>query len=116
MSLHGEGADGRVRLAEYEYLFYCAEGRTAGCSCGVRTGEGGGDAMTQHDERMLGDTGELRYEGARLTLRGRALRLMLWLAAHQSRINETAPESGQIWLTWKGDGPRSIDGDIKTRL
>lgn len=60
--------------------------------------------------------GELRYGGVRMRLRGRALRLILWLAAHQTRINETAPESGQIWLTWKGEGPQSIDGDIRTRL
>jgi hypothetical protein len=60
--------------------------------------------------------GELRYGGSRMRLRGRALRLILWLAGHQTRINETAPESGQIWLTWKGEGPHSIDGDIRTRL
>lgn len=60
--------------------------------------------------------GELRYGSQRVRLRGRALRLILWLAGHQTHINETAPESGQIWLTWKGEGPRSIDGDIRTRL
>jgi hypothetical protein len=60
--------------------------------------------------------GELRCGGHRVRLRGRALRLIIWLAGHQTRINETAPESGQIWLTWKGDGPHSIDGDIRTRL
>jgi|GEM_PF-1074486 len=59
---------------------------------------------------------DLRCEGMRVTLRGRALRLILWLAAHQSRINESAPESGQIWLTWKGEGPNSITGDIRTKL
>jgi hypothetical protein len=66
----------------------------------------------------LGGTykGELRYGSHHVRLRGRALRLILWLAGHQRRINETAPESGQIWLTWKGEGPRSIDGDIRTRL
>ena len=63
-----------------------------------------------------GHEGELRFGGIRLRLRGRALRLILWLAGHQTRINETAPESGQLWLTWKGDGPQSIDGDIRTRL
>ena len=63
-----------------------------------------------------GHEGELRYGGVRMRLRGRALRLILWLAGHQTRINETAPESGQIWLTWKGEGPQSIDGDIRTRL
>lgn len=60
--------------------------------------------------------GELSYGGHRVRLRGRALRLILWLAGHQARINEPAPESGQIWLTRKGEGPRSIDGDIRTRL
>ena len=60
--------------------------------------------------------GELRCGSLRVPLRGRTLRLILWLAGHQARINETAPESGQIWLTWKGEGPRSIDGDIRTRL
>jgi hypothetical protein len=63
-----------------------------------------------------GHEGELRYGGVRVRLRGRALSLILWLAGHQTRINETAPESGQIWLTWKGEGPKSIEGDIRTRL
>ena len=61
-------------------------------------------------------TGELRYRGLRVHLSGRALRLILWIAARQTRLNETAPESGQLWLSWKGDGQRSIDGDIRTRL
>lgn len=60
--------------------------------------------------------GELRCDGHRVPLRGRTLRLILWLAGHQTRINEIAPESGQLWLTWKGNGPRSIDGDIRTRM
>jgi hypothetical protein len=60
--------------------------------------------------------GELCYRGRRIVLRGRALRLIVWLAARQNRLNETAPESGQLWLTWKGEGLRSIDGDIRTRL
>lgn len=68
---------------------------------------------TDHGESR---EGELRYDGIHVRLRGRALRLILWLAGHQTRINETAPESGQLWLTWKGEGPRSIDGDIRTRL
>jgi hypothetical protein len=77
----------------------------------LQQGESGesGDSGASHE-------GELRFGGHRVRLRGRALRLILWLAGHQSRINETAPESGQIWLTWKGDGPHSIDGDIRTRL
>jgi hypothetical protein len=62
------------------------------------------------------EVGELRYRGRRIVLRGRALRLILWLAVRQNRLNETAPESGQLWLTWKGEGLRSIDGDIRTRL
>lgn len=74
--------------------------------------------MGDIEQEDSGETseGELRYGGMRMRLRGRALRLILWLAGHQTRINDTAPESGQIWLTWKGDGPRSIDGDIRTRL
>lgn len=71
---------------------------------------------TEKGELGEGHEGELRYGGVRMRLRGRALRLILWLAGHQTRINETAPESGQIWLTWKGEGPQSIDGDIRTRL
>lgn len=59
---------------------------------------------------------ELRWDGRRLPLRGRTLRLILWLADHQARINETAPASGQLWMTWKGEGPRSIDGDLRTPL
>ena len=81
--------------------------------------------MGELEQRQQGDSGggggkviegELRCGGQRVRLRGRALRLIIWLAGHQTRINETAPESGQIWLTWKGDGPHSIDGDIRTRL
>ena len=81
--------------------------------------------MGELEQRQQGDSGggdgkviegELRCGGQRVRLRGRALRLIIWLAGHQTRINETAPESGQIWLTWKGDGPHSIEGDIRTRL
>lgn len=60
--------------------------------------------------------GELRYRGVHVRLHGRALRLILWLAGHQARINEMAPERGQLWLTWKGEGPHSVEGDIRTRL
>ena len=86
----------------------------------------GGNIMGDLRQGQNGDTGssgdsscyegELRCGGQRVRLGGRALRLIIWLAGHQTRINETAPESGQIWLTWKGDGPHSIDGDIRTRL
>ncbi|HUY77464.1 MAG TPA: hypothetical protein VMV29_11880 [Ktedonobacterales bacterium] len=60
--------------------------------------------------------GELRCGQARLRVAGRALRLIAWLATHQERINQCAAESGQLWLTWKGEGPQSISGDIRTRL
>jgi hypothetical protein len=62
------------------------------------------------------DAAELRYRGMRLTLCGRALHLVLWLAGHQDRLNATASERGQIWMTWKGEGLRSIDGEFRTRL
>lgn len=62
------------------------------------------------------ETAELRYHGTRVLLSGRSLRLILWIAARQRRLNATAPESGQIWLTWKGEGERSITGDIRTTL
>jgi hypothetical protein len=80
-----------------------------------------GDMGDSGDSALEGDSGgmyegELRFGSQRVRLRGRALSLILWLAGHQRRINETALESGQIWLTWKGEGPRSIDGDIRTRL
>jgi len=78
------------------------------------------------DDKRLGDArrrgapplaeGELRYGQARVRVAGRVLRLIAWLAAHQERINQSASESGQLWLTWKGDGPQSISGDIRTRL
>jgi len=60
--------------------------------------------------------GELRCGGARVRVVGRTLRLIAWLAAHQESLNQRAEESGQLWLTWKGDGPHSISGDIRTRL
>ena len=59
---------------------------------------------------------ELRYDGASVHLSGRALQLILWLATRQTRINTLAPERGQAWITWKGDGLSSIDGEILTRL
>ncbi len=67
-----------------------------------------------HDD--VPNQGELRCGGMRFALRGRTLRLIIWMAAHQERINETAPDSGQLWLTWKGNGPHAIDGDIRTPL
>ena len=60
--------------------------------------------------------GVLRYAGRSWILTGRALRLVLWLAGCQQCINTVAPERGQLWLTWKGGGPNSIDGEVKTRL
>ena len=86
-------------LEPSDVLSYSAPGATAG-----RRRE---TAATQ---------GELRYGQARLPVAGRALHLIAWLAAHQERINQCGAESGQLWLTWKGDGPHSISGDIRTRL
>jgi hypothetical protein len=60
--------------------------------------------------------GELRYGELRWPIAGRTLRLMLWLATRQQRINEVASDRGQLWITWKGSGPQSIDGEVKTRL
>jgi hypothetical protein len=60
--------------------------------------------------------GVLVYRGQRIGVRGRALKLILWVAGRQQRINETAPVAGQMWMSWKGDGPQSIDGDIKAPL
>lgn len=62
------------------------------------------------------ETGELSSGGQRWTLTGRALRLILWLAGRQQCINAVASERGQLWITWKGGGPNSIDGEVKTRL
>jgi hypothetical protein len=78
-------------------------------------GEGREDAPDRAQAGHM-DEAELRCAGMRMTLRGRALSLILWLASHQTRINESAPECGQIWLTWKGNGPKSITGDIRTKL
>lgn len=73
------------------------------------------ETLSRLSDEPLG-TGELRYHGVRLVLSRRALRLILWIAARQHRLNVTAPENGQIWLTWKGEGERSISGDIRTTL
>lgn len=70
----------------------------------------------QTHNAVQGGNGELHYGGARLSVEGRALRLMLWLANHQGRINAVASESGQLWLTWKGDGNQSISGDVKMKI
>ena len=55
------------------------------------------------------DAAELRYRGMHLTLCGRALHLVLWLASHQERLNATASERGQVWITWTGHGVRAHD-------
>lgn len=52
----------------------------------------------------------------RFALSGRVLLLVLWLARHQERINALAPDAGQVWMTWKGQGGQSISGDLKTPL
>ena len=85
--------------------------RDATCAApdGLRLGSASHRAAPQAE-------GELRCGQARLRVGGRALRLIAWLATHQERINQCAAESGQLWLTWKGDGPQSISGDIRTRL
>lgn len=70
----------------------------------------------QSKEMRLPDTGELRLGETRLTVRGRALRLMFWLAEHQATINFSAPRTGQLSLSWKGDGQHSISGDLRTLL
>lgn len=84
-----------------------------GCGTNLELGEEpcqGGDAAADAAE------GTLCYGGARWPISGRALRLMLWLAAQQQRINTVASERGQLWITWKGNGPHSIDGEVKARL
>lgn len=75
-------------------------------------GQGGQDA--EHDRR--GGEGVLIHARRRTILRGRALKLILWVARRQDFINDTAAAAGQLWMTWKGDGPGSIDGNIKVPL
>ena len=74
--------------------------------------------LEEHEvmRRLLNESGELRYGKSSVRVRGRALRLVLWLVEHQKRINETAPVTGQIWLTWKGLGADSMSGDLRTTL
>lgn len=71
--------------------------------------------MSKRDEGAS-DEGMVVYHDLRLAVCGRALKLILWVANRQRRINDTAPSAGQMWVTWKGDGPLSIDGDIKAPL
>jgi hypothetical protein len=70
----------------------------------------------QSEETPLPEAGELRLGTTRLAVRGRALRLVLWLAEHQATINFSAPCTGQLSLSWKGDGKQSISGDLRTFL
>lgn len=70
----------------------------------------------QHSNERRAVSGELRYDGRALPVSGRAFRLMLWLARHQQRVNSVAPESGQLWLTWKGENGDAIAGDIRTSI
>jgi hypothetical protein len=74
--------------------------------------------MEDHEviRRLLNESGELRYGKTSLRVHGRALRLVLWLIQHQKRINETAPLTGQIWLTWKDLARDSMSGDLRTTL
>jgi hypothetical protein len=59
------------------------------------------------------DAAVLRHGNHRIALSGRALHLILWLAAHHTTIDSVATESGQLWLTWKGS---SVMGEIRTHL
>ena len=74
----------------------------------------------QHDTtnrpRPIVVVGELRCGSTTIPVHGRALRLAFWLATHQDRLNMSSDKSGQLWLTWKGDGPDDIEGDIRFRL
>jgi hypothetical protein len=69
---------------------------------------------TEEEEQTL--KGMLSCGATRVEVTGRALRLMLWMAARQERINAVAAASGQLWLTWKGEGLQSVEGEVKTRL
>ena len=68
------------------------------------------------ESRDAQPTGEITSEGIRITLRGCAFQLALWIACRQSRINDAALDGGQLILNWKGRSPPSIAGEIKTRL
>lgn len=57
-------------------------------------------------------TGELQYGGGRLLLRGRALRLIVWIATRQKLINAAAAQDGQLRLTWKGESERAMRGEL----
>lgn len=87
-----------------------------------RKGAGGHEGRSEDQrEPALGGAedaavGELRCGEREWSLTGRTLRLVLWLAAHEHEINTVAAERGQLWITWKGGGPNSIDGEVKTRL
>ena len=72
-------------------------------------------AGAEQDERG-GEQGRLFLHGYKATLRGRTLQLILWLAAHQTRINAIHSEGGQLWLTWKGTTSATIEGSITVRL
>lgn len=69
----------------------------------------------EQDERG-GEQGRLFLHGYKATVRGRTLQLMLWMAAHQTRINAIHSEGGQLWLTWKGTTSATIEGSITVRL
>ncbi len=58
----------------------------------------------------------LHYGAIRLHLGGRTLRLVLWLAHHQDRVNVLGRNDGQLHLTWKGHRLEDIEGDIHFTL
>lgn len=60
--------------------------------------------------------GELHWGSSHIILRDHAFELALWIARHQPRINDTAAESGQLILYWKGARRPAIAGEIRTRL
>ncbi len=79
--------------------------------------ESGGPApATGWDGRGGEEEARLFLHGRKTRLRGRTLQLVLWLAAHQRRINAVPGESGELWLTWKGHADATIAGRIQVRL
>lgn len=62
------------------------------------------------------ERGTVSYAGQHHAVHGRALALVLWIAHHQDRVNESRAQAGQLFATWKGGNFVSISGHVKVRF
>jgi hypothetical protein len=124
--LRESAARRRIALENLELMFHASpqQGAFGGPRRWViargRRRQMGQEGAAEDQSRRASGHGQsdamLIYAGQRLRVHGRALRLILWVAFHQQQINEVAADRGQLWLSWKGSGANSIEGNLKVPL